>query len=289
MEWIPKSKQHKEKLEGMEDALHDLTNRDQVSVRLERLMKCCSHHKQVFIIDNSASMKPHWEDVKQTTHALSYIVKSIDPDGFDIRMTNSSGSSGSIRKKKCEGLFDDHGFLEDHRPGPNHGPCRMEKVLSDILPSVISKAAKPSSKFNRLLSREVRGINVYILTNGVWEGNATAGCADEAGGVENAIETTVKLLRDLNLSRVFLSIQFVRFGEDPDGERRMRWLDDGIKGRTGGWDIVDTTHHSGSVWKMIIGATSAFEDNVEDRPSPVPDSKASQSGTKRAKLSLKSR
>jgi hypothetical protein len=32
IEWIPNSKRHKEKLGGMEDALNDLTNRDQVSV-----------------------------------------------------------------------------------------------------------------------------------------------------------------------------------------------------------------------------------------------------------------
>jgi hypothetical protein len=231
-------------------------------------------------------MAPYWEKVKLTAHALSYIVKGIDPDGFDIRMTNTSGS---VRKKKCEKLFDDHGFLEDHRPRPRHGRCRMEKVLSNILPAVVSKASKPSSALNRFMSRDVRGINVYIMTDGVWEANAAIDCNDEAGGVENTIETIVQLLKSLNLPRTFLSIQFIRFGDDRDGEKRMRWLDDGIKERTGGWDIVDTTHHSGSVWKMIVGATSAFEDNIEDRLSPATDSKVTQIGAKRPKLSLKSR
>jgi len=207
-------------------------------------------------------MEPHWEDVKKTTRALSYIARNIDPDGFEIHMTNTSGHTKQMKDDK---LFGERGFLEAHRPQNKHGRCRMEKRLSDILPRVIKKAAKRSN-MRKLWSHKVEGINVYVLTDGVWEPAAKSGLRNEAAKVEHSIENAVACLKSLNLPRVFLSIQFIRFGNDKTGERRMRWLDDDIEAKTGHWDIVDTTHHTGSVWKMIIGATSAFEDNAEDRP-----------------------
>jgi hypothetical protein len=182
-------------------------------------------------------------------------------------MTNSEGA---IKRKNRKELFEPFGYFDTHRPRPDLGACAMETVLSNILQTAVNKALVPSSKLDRLRSREVRGVSVYVFTNGVWEGrHGREESHEEAGGVENAIKTVVEHLQKAGQMRPFLSIQFIRFGDDPHGKRRLRWLDNGIKVITLGWDIVDKTHHTGNVKKMIIGAISDFVDNGSDDESDV--------------------
>ncbi|KAI0450231.1 kinase-like domain-containing protein [Xylaria acuta] len=251
VEWIPRAKRYKEKLDGMAAVLKVLRDR-----------------RQVFVIDNSVSMGVYWKDVKRTAHALSYLGKHFSPGGFDIHMTNSWVKT---RRRKTKNLFDDNGLLERHHPRESHGPCQMESALSSILLPVVNKAAAVANKttthhfkYGPWKARRVQGVDVYILTNGVWEANATLGRDDEASGVENAIEAVVRRLRESGLPRTFLSIQFIRFGQDRDGARRLQWLDNGIKHRMGDWDVVDTTHNEGNVRKMLIGSKSELVDNAED-------------------------
>ncbi|KAI1353909.1 kinase-like domain-containing protein [Xylaria sp. FL0043] len=244
LEWIPKRKvAPRQTLEWLVQPLKQVRGRD-----------------QCFIFDNSASMAPYWADVKRTGDALTYILKNADPDGFEIHMTNSGEP---IKRNNRNGLFDRFGYFDQHTPRPDMGPCAMETVLSNILGAVVKKATAPSSRLNLLKSRQIQGVSVYVFTNGVWENSPSSrdGSFGEAGGVENAIKTAVKSLQDANRMRTFLSIQFISFGDNPEGRRRMSWLDDGIKNMTGGWDIVDTTHHTESVRKMIIGAISDSVDN----------------------------
>ncbi|KAI8625923.1 kinase-like domain-containing protein [Xylariaceae sp. FL1651] len=245
LDWIPRHKSRKEPMPGwLEQALKKLCGRD-----------------QVFIFDNSTSMQPYWADVKQTAEALTYILKGVDPDGFEIRMTNPGIS---IKRRNREGLFGHDEHFDRHRPRPDSGACAMENVLSEVLESALKKFIAPSSMFNRLKHRQIEGVSVYVFTNGVWEGRRREGPHEEAGGVENAIKTAVERLQKANRMRPSLSIQFIRFGDDINGARRMRWLDNGIKAITGGWDVVDTTLHTGKVEKMIIGAISDFVDNMPD-------------------------
>ncbi|KAI0441414.1 hypothetical protein F4803DRAFT_420505 [Xylaria telfairii] len=258
IEWIPRAKQYNEKLDGIEAISKDLSGR-----------------RQVFVIDNSESMGPHWTQVKRTAHALSYLVKRIRPEGFDIHITNSEVK---IRSKKTKKLFDDNGLLERYRPRATYGPCRMERVLSDILLTVVNEAATRGFRYTPSKPRRVRGVDVYILTNAVWEPNSTHP-ADEANGVEHAIEAAAKRVRYMGLPRHFLAIQFIRFGQDSDGIRRLLWLNNHISDITNGWDIVDTTDNEGSVRKMLIGSkptevsnsiTTVTDLKATEMPPPTP-------------------
>jgi hypothetical protein len=222
---------------------------------------------QVFIIDNSSSMEPYWSEVTSTCHALAYVVKGVDPDGFDVVFTSNLKSVETM--KCCSKLIGSSGLLQMNRPKPNTGVCRMEHVLTTLLPNIIKKALKGKGMVNRIRKRVPEGINVYVLTDGLWEGEPEPGVAGttvvEANGVENAIQHAVDLLQKESKSRIFLSIQFIRFGNHAIGERRLRWLDDNIKALTRGWDIVDTTYHEGtSIWKMVTGAMSEVEDGAHE-------------------------
>ncbi|KAI0420959.1 kinase-like domain-containing protein [Xylaria grammica] len=250
LEWIPKHKARQASmLRWLEQPLKQLRGRD-----------------QCFIYDNSKSMAPYWPEVKDTANALTYILKSVDPDGFETHMTNSGEC---LKQNDRKGLFNESGYFDQHRPRPEFGACPMEHILSNILERVIDKALAPISRLDRLRSRQIRGVSIYVFTNGVWEARRRRDGSNEgAGGVENAIKTAVDRLQAARKMRPFLSIQFISFGDNPEGRRRMSWLDDGIKATTGGWDIVDTTHHTESVEKMIIGAIREGMDDQQPVNAP---------------------
>jgi hypothetical protein len=212
-------------------------------------------------------MAAYWDQVMSVCHALSYVVKRVDPNGFDVAFTSNPSSLETI--KRCSRLLGNSGMLELNRPKQGGlGVCRMKHVLHTLLPIIINNALRGKGLMDRVRKRNTSGINLYVLTNGVWEGESqrdnnghTPGVAD---GVENAIQHAVDLLQKEMKSSIYLSIQFIRFGKHPTGEQRLKWLDDNIKELTRNWDIVDTTYHEGSVWKMITGAMSEVEDQAND-------------------------
>ncbi|KAI8947606.1 hypothetical protein F4801DRAFT_605249 [Xylaria longipes] len=200
IQWIRRDELYDEEFYELKAELHSQKGRD-----------------QVFVIDNSASMWDHWPDVKRTVHALSYLVKGLGPRGFKIRMTNSQMKT---RRKNLKNLFEDNDLFDKHKPDKTHGgKCQMETILSAVLPSVVNKAATRGLRCPLWKSGKIEGVDVYILTDGVWD-NPPVGYDDEAGGVD-AIETVIKILRRLDFARTFLSIQFIRFGQNHDGERRI--------------------------------------------------------------------
>lgn len=222
---------------------------------------------QVFIIDNSPSMEEYWPQVTSTCHALCYVVKRVGPNGFDVAFTSNPASLETMQR--CSKLLKRSGPLQLNRPKQGMSVCRMEHVLSTLLPIVINNAINGRDLMSRVRKRKPSGINIYVLTNGVWEGapppDANGHTTAEADGVENAIKLAVDMLHKKMKPRIYLSIQLIRFGRYAIGERRLSWLDDNIKERTRGWDIVDTTHHEGaSIWKMITGPMSRAEDEAND-------------------------
>lgn len=93
--------------------------------------------------------------MENTADALTYTLKSVDPDGFEIHMTNSGKP---VKHKDRKKLFDKGGYFDQHEPAQDVGPCAMETVLSTILDSVVKKALVPSSRLDRLMSREVKAL-----------------------------------------------------------------------------------------------------------------------------------
>ncbi|KAI1320595.1 kinase-like domain-containing protein [Xylariaceae sp. FL0255] len=252
--WTNRPKKLRSQLAGMDRALKDLKDRD-----------------QCFIFDNSWSMMEHWAEVKRTAFALASIVQSVDPDGFELGCTNTGSHKIIDRSKEIDQFLDkgrreiEH-FLRDNQPHRDIGSCRMEYHLNNTLPTLVQKATAERSLLAKVRRvKQIKGINVYVFTNGVWE-NANEDTGNERGGaVQHAIKSIIKTLKEQDRPRTFLSIQFIRFGESEVGSKRLQWLDDDLKFEIPDeWDIVDTTPHNGNVWKMIIGATSAYEDNVQD-------------------------
>jgi len=102
----------------------------------------------------------------------------------------------------------------------------------------------------------VKSMVVYVLTDGAWSKGSDA---------KTPIESLVNTLVRLEKQRYQVGIQFIRFGNDPDGQRMLKYLDSGLGLKR---DIVDTEPFlGGNLWKMLLGPTDEWYDKTDEEQS----------------------
>jgi len=207
---------------------------------------------QIFLVDDSQSMRrTHAHHVHRTAEALMHLVREVDPDGIELRM--ASNPTEVIRGRrffrrrtnkqlvKTIDKFMDHSIM---------GTCNMEDVLNEVIDQLVSNFQKRR-----------RRTSIFILTDGIWEPNNARG-----GGVENSIRSLANSMKQHNMARTTIGLQFVQFGNDKVGTSRMRYLDDELPKEMGmpeGFDFVDHRHYTESVYDMLLCATSSAVDQYQ--------------------------
>ena len=152
-------------------------------------------------------MREQWHGVKTVFEALSYILKSMAPDGIEMfytvsydtwRRHNTSELGVYLEKKEVAGDTD-----ISYRLG-----LQLQSYKVKIHPT----PRKASSKL-----KKVRPMSFYILTDGNWK----------AGGDAKAI-VAIKDIADhlikANLKSGQLAIQFISFGQNVEALQRMNHL-----------------------------------------------------------------
>ncbi|KAH8707099.1 hypothetical protein GQ44DRAFT_763712 [Phaeosphaeriaceae sp. PMI808] len=183
----------------------------------EEYIKNLRGREQIFVIDNSESMRSYWKHVRESFEALSYVVKNLDPDGINLHFTNSNQSARSKHRTRLLTL------LDEIEPG---GPCNMTAVLK----KVIDQFTKDRHSLSHSKST---GVSVYILTNGVWD--------DEPSSSNDVLKfITSDILETKPLSCI--SLQFIQFGNSSIGTRRLAMLDNITQLISLG--ISSTLHHT---------------------------------------------
>jgi len=168
-----------------------------------------TNYHQVFIIDNSPSMRQHWPQVLRVLGVLAYITKEKDPNKLELYFTmkagRSSGSSstGLVAVARTRKATDKATGLSDLYP-------RIRDIFSEYKNNLKRKSFLGTS------SR--RPMSLYVLTDGNWQPQRdTEVCiAELVGALDKSDQYQV-------------GIEFIRFGNDPDGTARLEHLDDGLK------------------------------------------------------------
>ncbi|CAG8948909.1 hypothetical protein HYFRA_00002035 [Hymenoscyphus fraxineus] len=203
----------------------------------------------VFLVDDSCSMAPHWDEVMRVFEALSYIVKAQDRDGLDLYFAISDDFHQGVKKTS---------FLQErvrwHKPNSRAGKADMNIRLSRILQTYTENLQNKKKTLFGKTPKTQKPLSLYILTNGIWEGDNST--------VDGTIENAVKKLEDLRKDRLQIGIQFISFGDDVTGLEKLRKLDDELDLHK---DIVDTEPCTGNVWKMLLGPISANWDGESIR------------------------
>jgi hypothetical protein len=156
-------------------------------------------------------MEPHWKRLTKVFEALSYILKDVDPDGLDLSFTIYSET---LKKtKKTSKLID----MVKSRSKRLKGTTDMNLRLTEILDAYQTELEKPKGFFGK--PKSVLPMNLYILTDGIWEPNC-----DAAGPIKNLVNK----LNKLDKGRVQVGIQFISFGNNPEALDRLDILDSGL-------------------------------------------------------------
>lgn len=204
--WILKKKSGARIYSTFEDllTLRTLRNRDQVCIVRVYLTNAVLT-KQIFLIDDSLSMKEYWPQVRKTFEVLGYIVKCAGPNGIELFFTDSKGCYRHKDRKRLLRHFD---AVQLRRQG-DMGPA-LSRILDQCMKSRPWEAIGIQHK---------SAVNIYVLTDGVWNGEDGSLC-----GIPDAIKQTVEKMATKNS----IGIQFIQFGHNQTGTRRLETLDDGL-------------------------------------------------------------
>jgi hypothetical protein len=148
-------------------------------------------------------MQEHWLQVLKAFEVLAYLVKDADPDRVELYFTNSDLSSQHKSRPKLLRLL---------QSVQTKGQGGMELSLSRIL----DRCIRPGL-LNPMLGRIKRGSNIYVLTDGIWNGEDETLC-----GIDEAI---MRIAANMT-TRNSIGIQFIQFGDNQIGTRRLQLLDD---------------------------------------------------------------
>lgn len=148
--------------------------------------------------------------------ALSYIVKDMDPDGIELYFTISPQTARDKHTTKLVQLLD-----KKKLDGMTDISLRLKTLLDKYF---VDNSQHYSSGANFLRNirsaRQSRPLNVYILTNGLWETDPD---------VESVLRRVTQKLLELNLPKSQIGLQFITFGENPVALRRLHHLDSHIE------------------------------------------------------------
>lgn len=213
---------------------------------------------QAFLIDNAPSMAEHWIYARELVSVLVAFLYGQDDDGIDLYFTDSSQLVGTFHEPKQ--------FVEEmtkHRPNDGSQPKFSDTQSptinrqSDFVPlQPIPRAGTASTSSssdlsaniyevlkeilrdwsNRFLKKEdkkeKKKLTLIVLTDGIWAGVLRKSIV--AREITNAVENAQSRgsLRK-QLGQRGLSIQFVRFGNDPDAVAELDYMDNDLAGEDG--------------------------------------------------------
>jgi len=154
-------------------------------------------------------MQPHWENVVDTFEALSYILKYVDPNGLDLFFADCTDCLRDCKRTKT--MIQ----LVKSRRENLRGVTDITIKLTEILDDYKSKLEKSKSIFRSA----TRPLNLYVLTDGVWEEDCNAG---------EPIRRLVNKLTELGKAGSQVGIEFISFGNHPIALARLDHLDSGL-------------------------------------------------------------
>ena len=159
-------------------------------------------------------MRAHRKDVVTVVSLLAYMLKALDSDGIDVCFTQSLQRINSGRSTKLSASVDQVNYM---------GVCDMRICLGRIMREYKDKFGTttplPGRWYKKVGFREAqKPLSFYVLTDGKWPPH------DVGPVIKNLVDTMV----EKKLPKEHVGIQFIRFGEDPQGIARLDRLDHGL-------------------------------------------------------------
>jgi len=154
-------------------------------------------------------MLEHWPNVCKTFKALTYLVRETGDAKIDLYFTISQRCEKRVRKSKD--LLPIVQAMEDEIRGKDSTTdinIRLTQILEEY---------KRNLDNNHWWRSKPKPLSLFIFTDGIWEEEVTA---------SEPIQSAVTKLEDLRKDKRQIGVQFISFGDDPEGLGRLEHLDD---------------------------------------------------------------
>ena len=148
---------------------------------------------------------------------LGYIAKKLDPDGVDLIFTTSGSPVLGCKHSRQ--------LLQHLKAAKFNGLSNMAASLGRLLQEYQTRLDRDSSMHSGFMNRSkasdrYRRRNFYVLTDGLWQPESD---------VRSVIQAMILSLKRHGIAQKHqMGIQFIRFGNDSEGKRRLKELDDNI-------------------------------------------------------------
>ena len=197
-----------------EENLTSLDQRDHVSYEVLRL-KLTNRWIQIFLIDNSATMKQYTRQVQRVIELLAYMVKKSDKDGLDIYFTQSVKKVNSQKSSKLS-----TSIQQEHFRGITDMRGRLQTLCQEHINKFGTLITPSRSLFGRQpASQQQRPLSFYILTDAKWQ-PTDVGAFIKKDLVQSMIAKSCP--------KEHVAIQFIRFGNDQASIKKLDELDHGL-------------------------------------------------------------
>lgn len=162
----------------------------------------------IILIDDSESMRIMFREVLKVVEILVWLVKDLDSLGVDIRFASNpiKRHTRTFPRPSTDRLMASVRQWFDKNEADKY--CNMKYLLNKVFAD--DKIVSPRYP-----------TSVLVLTDGVWEGGPIQDI-----GVEQSISQVIEQMDEKGVSDTDFTFQFVRFGNDPDGLARLKYLDD---------------------------------------------------------------
>ena len=157
-------------------------------------------------------MKDHWADVISLFSVFAYFAKQLDDDGLEMHFTVSQ----------------DKKTFRHTTPAVSHLKSIRQSTFSNIdirLGQILRRyqtdleRSKERKGFLLRKPKAVKPLSLYVFTDAVWQG------CDAVAPIESMIEK----LRQFDLPKEQVGIQFIRFGNSETGVKKLEYLDSGLR------------------------------------------------------------
>lgn len=157
-------------------------------------------------------MAPYGREMLALLDLLAYMVKKGDPDGPEVFFMMDSRSK---RSKTSTGLVR---LARSVQPSGTADPSIRLGYLIQRYQNEIQSQAMEKRHWLRGI-KPVKNLNIYVMTTGMWQ----PGC-DLTRIFTDLVDRLVKS----RVGHAPIGVQFIRFGRDQDGIKRLEHLDSGL-------------------------------------------------------------
>lgn len=195
---------------------------------IQELVSNLEKRDHLFLIDDTDSMKAHSGQIVDDFQTLAYIAKGIDPDYLELSFVSKPLP---IIKDKDTGPLVRR--LVQHLNKYVSVKGRIEDSLSTLVTEKIIKRLPVSIPLVGHVPRP-KPITVFVFTDGKWGHGVRIG-----NGLDTPISNLMREMKSRGLNRTHVMFQFLRFGDDEEGEKHLAYLDN--FGRKEKWSVLVTS------------------------------------------------